>query len=58
MIFLHASETELRRALEMKPTNLITLGIFAATLTNPAPKLTAYKLVYDIFVLSFNVKIT
>jgi hypothetical protein len=37
----------------MKPTNLIILGIFVATLPNTAPKLTAYKLVFDIFVPPF-----
>jgi len=37
----------------MNPTNLINLGIFVATLPNTAPKLTAYRLVSDIFVPSF-----
>ena len=37
----------------MNPTNLIILGTFVATLPNTAPKLTAYKLVSDIFVPSF-----
>jgi len=37
----------------MNPTNLITLGIYVATLPNTASKLKAYTLVCDIFVPSF-----
>lgn len=37
----------------MNPTNLITLVISVATLPYTAPKLTAYKLVSNIFVPSF-----